>query len=169
MPNWKAKVSQWILLVPALVQGGESLAAEFEPMGKALQALLKTTKVKKKAVQIRDIKSDAFYSQNDQQKLEKLAVIEKGIYEPNCTHTWAIGLDGKTGQIEEIRVIEMSCPHAYPTREQSFLSQFIGKGPKDAPTLKKKVDTVAKATGSSDLTTDAVVRSIEVWKTFQQP
>jgi hypothetical protein len=63
----------------------------------------------------------------------------------------------------------MSCPHAYPTREQSFLSQFIGKGPKDAPTLKKKVDTVAKATGSSDLTTDAVVRSIEVWKTFQQP
>jgi hypothetical protein len=144
-----------------------SFAAEFEPLGKALQSLLKTTQVKKKTLRIQEKDSTAFYSLGADQKLERLAVVEKGIYEPNCTHTWAIGIDGKTGKIDGIRVIEMSCPHAYPTKEQSFLSQFLGKGPKDKATIQEKLDVVAKATGSSKLAGDAVIRSLEVWNQFQ--
>ena len=89
-----------------------------------------------------------------------MAFIQKGIYEPNCTHTWAIGIDPKTGKVTQVRVIEMSCPHAFPTKADSFLDQFKGKGPADAATLDSSIATIAKATGSCKLATDAVKRSI---------
>ena len=91
---------------------------------------------------------------------ERVAVIEKGIYQPSCTHTWAVGLDGKTGAVTEVRVVEMSCPHAFPAKAASYLEQYKGKGPADVAKLDSQIQTIAKATGSCRLTTEAVSRAI---------
>ena len=135
-------------------------AAEIEPMGKALAALLGTTKVFKKSLDVGGRTADIYYSKSPQGKVERVAFIEKGIYEPNCTHTWAIGIAPATGKVTEVRAIEMSCPHALPTKSSSFLGQFKGKGPADAAQLDKTIDTIAKATGSCKLAAQAVSRSI---------
>lgn len=135
-------------------------AVDFEPMNKALVNLLGTTKVVKKTVG----KSEAYYVKGAKGIPSKIAFIERGVYEPNCTHTWAIGLDPKSGAVTEIRVIEMSCPHAFPTRAASFLDQYKGKGPADAAKLSADIKTIAKATGSSNLTTDAVKRTVTAYK-----
>jgi hypothetical protein len=103
---------------------------------------------------------EVFYSKNAQGKAARLAFVEKGIYKPNCTHTWVVGVDPTTSKVTGIEVVEMSCPHAFPTREKSYLEQYVGKGPMEAKTLIKQIDTIAKATGSCNLTTDAIVRSI---------
>src|SRR6185295_1423125 len=103
-------------------------AVDFEPMGKAVAALLGTTKAFKKNIRIDADAVDIFYSKGASGKAEQFAFIQKGIYEPDCTHTWVVGVSAKTGKITGIRVIEMSCPHAYPTRAASFLDLFKGKG-----------------------------------------
>ena len=138
----------------------EAHAVEFEPLNKALLAALGTPKVQKKSFG----PSQVFYSKNSAGKADKIAVVEKGIYEPNCSHTWVIALDSKTVKVTEIRVVEMSCQHAFPTKAASFLGQYQGVGPAETVTLSKKIKTIAKATGSSDLTTQAVVRAITTVK-----
>jgi len=141
-----------------------SSAVEFEPMGKALTSLLKSTKVSKKNVVLDGKDTPVFFAKDGNGKITSLAVIEKGIYEPNCTHTWAIGIDPTQGTVTEVRPIEMSCQHAFPTREGSFLEQFVGKGPADAAKLEKEVDVIAKATGSSKLAATAVKRAITIFQ-----
>lgn len=137
-------------------------AVEIEPLAKSLQALLGTTKVLKKTFDLDSKKKlDAFYIKDSSGKPEIAAFIEHGLYEPNCTHTWTIGVDAKTGKIREMRVVEMSCPHAFPTKEKSFLNQFKGKGISDAPKVKSQVHTIAKATGSSILAAEAIQRTLE--------
>ncbi len=140
-------------------------AVEFEPMGKALTTLLKTTKVSKKSFTFEGRDTPVFYSKDASGKVTSVAVLEKGIYEPNCTHTWAIGLDPTSGAVTEVRTIEMSCQHAFPTREKSFLEQFVGKGPADAQKIEEDTDVIAKATGSSKLAATAVRRAITVYQT----
>jgi hypothetical protein len=130
-------------------------AVEIEPKGKALKALLGTTQVKRKVVKVGGEDTEVFYTKDK----GKLAFIQKGLYEPNCTHTWAVGAT-PAGKITSIRVIEMSCPHAFPTKASSYLDQYKGKGPADVATLSAKIKTIAKATGSSNLTTDAAKRVI---------
>lgn len=134
----------------------QAIAVEFEPQGKALASVLGSTKVSAKT--LGDTKF--FYTKDANGKPARVAVIETGIYEPNCTHTWAIGLNGSTGAVTDVRVIEMSCPHAFPARAASYLEQYKGKGPKDVAKLDSKIQTIAKATGSCRLTTDAVTRAI---------
>jgi hypothetical protein len=135
-----------------------SFAVDIEPMGKAIGALLGTTKqVQKKTFG----KQLAFFSKDASAK-GKAVFIENGVYEPNCAHTWAVGIDG-AGKVQGVRVLSLGCPHANPIKPASFLDQYKGKGAADIAALKahKGIDTIAKATGSCDLTSDAVARSLE--------
>ena len=149
------------LAVYLLLSFEQASAVEIEPLKSALLALLKTPKVFKK--QIRGVSGpvDVFYSKDGRGSADKMAFIEHGIYEPNCTHTWAIGVDKKTGKISQVRVLEYSCPHAAPINSSSFLDQYKGKAPVDVKKLDAKVTTIAKATGSCRLTTDAVKRTLK--------
>ncbi len=154
----KLKQNASIILSTAMVlmHLEQAVAVEIEPQGKALAAVLGSTKVSAKSVG--DTKF--FFTKGANGKPTRVAVIEKGIYQPNCTHTWAIGLDGRTGAVTEVRVVEMSCPHAFPAKAASYLEQYKGKGPADVAKLDSQIQTIAKATGSCRLTTDAVNRAI---------
>ncbi|MGZ3688516.1 MAG: FAD:protein FMN transferase [Bdellovibrionota bacterium] len=138
----------------------QSHAVEIEAKNKAIVALLGTPKAFRKSVSVEGKETELFYSKNAQGKADHIAVIETGLYPPNCTHTWAVGINPASGAVTEVRVIEMGCPHAFPTRAGSFLDQFKGKGPADVAKLDSQIDMVAKATGSAKLATDAVKRSI---------
>ena len=74
-------------------------AAEIEPMNKAILAILGTPKATKKEINDGKGNVPVYYSKGADGKPQKVAFIEKGIYAPDCTHTWAIGLDGATGKI----------------------------------------------------------------------
>lgn len=135
-------------------------AAEFEPLGKAVAAVLGTKSAYQMSIPVDGKVPKGFYAKDAGGKATKLAFVQNGVYEPNCTHTWVVGVDAVTGKVSEVRVVEMSCPHAYPTKTESFLGQYKGKGPADAQKLKSDVVPIAKATGSANLTTDAVRKSI---------
>ena len=143
-------------------------ATEFEPQGQALMALLKSSKVSKKTVNTAKGAVTVFYTKDAAGKPEHAAFVEHGVYQPSCSHTWAIGLDAKKGAVEEVRVIEMGCNHAFPTRAASFLDQFKGKTAADVPKLSGQITTIAKATGSCDLATDAVKRVLTAWTEVQK-
>lgn len=155
--------SKWKVLLPALaliVTIEKTQAVEFEPLGKAVATALGTTKAFKKTVKGASGSVDVFYSKNSSGAPQMYAFIEKGVYEPNCTHTWVVGVDAKTAKVSQVRVVEMSCPHAHPTKAANFLDQFKGKGPADVSKLSGQIISISKATGSCNLTTDAVKRSI---------
>lgn len=136
-------------------------AVEVQKMGSAISKALKTTQAYKSSATVSGEKVDVYYSKSKAGQAERFAVIQKKIYEPNCTHTWVIGVDSKSGKVDDIQIVEMSCHHAFPTKEASFLSQFKGRGPASLSTLKDKTQTIAKATGSSLLTADAVITAIK--------
>jgi hypothetical protein len=156
-------------VITSLLQSQIVHATTFEPLGKALLAILGTSKVMKKSVDGGGGKSrsDLYYFKDPKGKLTKVAVVEKGIYPPDCTHTWAIELDPPSAKVKSIRVIEMSCQHAFPTRSASFMDQFIGVGPAQLKELDSKTKIVAKATGTSLLLRDAVKNSIRGYQTVQ--
>jgi FAD:protein FMN transferase len=141
----------------------EVQAVEFEPMGKAIEKLLGTSKAFTKELKHKQKNVKFFYSKNGGGKAEKVVFVENGLYPPNCTHTWAIGLDAKSGTVLGVRPIEMSCPHAFPTKEEGFLDKYKGKTPADAAKLRNQITVIAKATGSSNLMSDAVARSLQTF------
>jgi len=134
-----------------------SSAVEFEKLGSAIIKVLGTKQAMQEKVKMGKNEYDVFFTPDK----KRYAVIQNGTYPPNCTHTWVIALD-KKAKVKDIRVIEMSCPHAFPTKQASFLSQYKGKSKADLKSLDSSISTVAKATGSSKLTTDAVKRSIKI-------
>jgi hypothetical protein len=136
-----------------------ALGVEFEKLGTAVEKALGTGKAFKTTVKMKGKATTVFYAKNAAGKASKFAVVQNGVYEPNCTHTWVVGIN-ESAQVEQIRVVEMSCSHAFPTKEANFLGQYKGKGPAATSKLKGDIHTIAKATGSSDLTTEAVVTSI---------
>jgi len=151
---------KFTIVIALALSGESSWATEFQKLGKAIGTVLGSTKATKRTISVSGQKVDVFTLKNGA-SASRYAFVQKGVYAPNCTHTWVVGTDAKTHKVVDIQVIEMSCPHAFPTREKSFLSQFTGKGPADVQKLSGSVVAVAKATGSSDLTTDAVKRSIQ--------
>jgi len=150
----------YTLVFAAELGRGSAFATEFESLGQAVAASLGTKKAFKKSFAFENKPLDVFYSKDASGNPTKYAFVQKGIYEPNCTHTWVVGVDATTGKVNGVRVVEMSCPHAYPTKTESFLGQFVGKGPADAAKLKGEVTPIAKATGSANLAIDAVRKSI---------
>lgn len=152
-PNASApKITAILAIIALWTQIERATATEFEKKGAAIGALLGTTKGVKKVPG----KAEGYFTGN------RVVFIEGGVYQPNCSHTWAIGLDKTTGAVQNIRVIEMACPHAFPTRAASFLEQFKGIGPRNIGKL-ESVTTIAKATGSCLLTRDAVKHAIQGW------
>mgnify|MGYP001374644172 CR=1 FL=1 len=135
-------------------------AVEFEKMGSAVGAALHAkTGISKTNTKVKGKDVLVYQAKDGSGKVTKYAVVQQGVYPPNCTHTWVVGM-APGAKVEQVRVVEMSWTHAYPTKEASFLSQFQGKSPAQLKTLKSETTTVAKATGSSELTADAVVTSI---------
>jgi hypothetical protein len=135
-------------------------ATEFEPPAKAISELLNTTKAFKKSIEVSGKPVSFYYSKNSNGKMDRIVFIEHGLWEPNCTHTWAIGLDAGTKKVLGIKPIEMSCPHAFPTKSEGYLDQYTGKGPADVSKLDGDITVIAKATGSSKLMTAAVKRTL---------
>jgi len=162
---------RWVLSVlggfSSAFFGAHAWAVEIEPLGKALSTILGSTKVSKKNLKVGSKEVPVFITKNSSGKVERAAFVEKGVYEPDCSHTWAIGIDPEDGKVTEVRVVEMKCPHAFPTKAASFLEQFKGKGPADAEKLVEGVDVIAKATGSSKLAAEAVKRSIQTFQVAQ--
>ncbi len=136
-----------------------SFAAEFMKLGAAIKSVIKTDKAQMTSVTVDGEKADVFTAKSDAAKF--VAVKQGGIYPPNCTHTWIVGLGKKDCKVSQIQVVEMSCPHAFPTRKSTFLDQYKGKGPAQIKSIDSGVVTVAKATGSSELTTKAVEKAIK--------
>lgn len=152
--NRRLALASLLLLWIRLESAG---AVVFEPLGAAIGAVLGTTKASSKTLE-----GTAFYyvkAKTPGARPEKVAAVEKGVYPPNCTHTWVIGLDPADGKVTQIRVHEFSCHHANPTKAESFLEQFKGIGPGDLAKLDKST-TIAKATGSSVLVREAVKRAV---------
>lgn len=165
MMKQKAVLATSLSALLLCAQIEKSHAVEIEPWTKAVAAIVKKMKdvgVKKLSIGGKPV--EVYFSKDAQGKANQLAFIEHGLYPPDCTHTWAIGIDGKSGKVTQVRVIEMKCNHAFPTKAASFLDQFTKKGPADANKLEGQIMTIAKATGSSNLTTDAVKRSIQTWQ-----
>lgn len=136
-----------------------AMGVEIESLKSALKAALGPVKgASKKQVTHQNQTVDIYYEKKTK---ARFAVVQKRIYDPNCTHTWVIGIDGKTSTVTTIRMVEYSCPHAKPASKASFFEQYKGKGPADTKTLKASISTIAKATGTCDLTTDAVITAIE--------
>lgn len=142
----------------------QAQAAQFEPKGKAIADVLGTKQAFSKKL---GDGTSVFYAKGGDGKATKFAFVEDGLYPPNCTHTWVVGVDAKAGTVTEVRPIEMACPHAFPTKEASFLGQFKGKAIADADKLDKSIDVVAKATGSSKLAIEAVKKSLKGAKELQ--
>ena len=153
---------QLLVLVVLLYLEG-AFAVEFEPLNQAIAKSLGTTKASKKATKIGNTPVEVDYSAGG----ARMAFIEKGTYDPNCTHTWVVGVDGKSLKVTGIRVVEMSCPHAFPCKEASFLDAYKGKSPADIGKLDSQITNIAKATGSSELTTKAVKRSLTAAKSLK--
>jgi hypothetical protein len=150
----------YALIFAAELGRGLAFATQFEPLGKAVAASLGTKKAFKKSFAFEGKPLDVFYAKGSNGRAVKFAFVQHGTYAPNCTHTWVVGVDARSGKVSSVRVVEMSCPHAFPTKGESFLGQFRGKGYADAKKLKTEVTPIAKATGSSNLAIDAVRRSL---------
>lgn len=156
-----------VALATALIfwsQIEQASAVEFEPIKNALISLLGSPKVMRKVLDDGHGHTSQVFYIKGAKGASKVAVIEKGLYEPDCTHTWAIGLDAITGKVTQVRTIEMKCPHAFPCKAASFLDQYTGKGPADISKLSAEINTIAKATASAILVTDAVKRSITAYQ-----
>ncbi len=145
-----------LLSLPFL--GMPAQARQIAPLLKTVADVLGTTKASKKV-----LGSDTvFYSKDASGKAAKVAVIAHATWGGRCTHEWVIGLDYATKKVTKVAVTELSCPHADPINEAGFLDQFKGKGPVQAKGVKSLsgINTVVKATGSSDLTNEEVVKAI---------
>jgi hypothetical protein len=136
----------------------QASAVQFEAKGKAIASVLGTKSAFQKKANINGKEETIFYSKASDGKAEILAFVQEGLYPPNCTHTWVIGVNAKTTAVTEVRPVEMSCPHAFPTKEVSFLNKFKGKAV--AEKLDSEIKTIAKATGSSKLLIEAVQKSL---------
>ena len=130
-----------------------SWGGEIEPLKSALISMLGK-------VQVQHVGKDgADYWFQKGGHAPRVVFIEKNVYPPNCSHTWAVGIDTKTGKVASVHPLEMGCPHGYPAKSTTFLSQFQGKSISDVKSL-DSIDTIAKATGTCKLAAKAVQSSI---------
>jgi len=144
----------------ALLVHLDAHAVEFEKLGTAVAKALGTKKAFRTTVSIGGDEVPVFYAKGAGGHPTRYAVVQKRVYPPNCSHTWVVGVE-PSGTITDVRVVEMKCPHAFPAQKASFLEQYRGKGPADVKTLKSDIHGIAKATGTCELTSDAVKTSID--------
>ncbi len=140
-----------IAVVAIWAQIERAHATEIESLASVLKSFLGRVKVQHG--------KDGDYWYPVGKKATRVVFIEKNIYPPNCTHTWAIGINTKDGKVAAVKPIEMSCPHGLPAKSKSFLSQFEGKSMATIKSL-DSIDTLAKATGTCKLAGEAVKKAI---------
>ena len=80
-----------------------SATTTIEPMGKAVAAILGTPKATAKKLNIGDSKIAVGHSEGAvtvyySKATGKYAFVEKGVFNPDCGHTWAIGINGIFGE-----------------------------------------------------------------------
>lgn len=151
-------MKRFIVLVILIMAIDQGMCVEVESLKSAIKATLGPIKAAaKRSVTHNNQTFDVYF---DKTRPTQFAVVQSRVYPPNCTHTWVIGLNDKA-VVKNIRMVEYSCPHAKPATKKSYFQQYMGKGPADVMSLKSSIQTIAKATGSCDLTTDSVVTSIE--------
>jgi hypothetical protein len=144
-----AIISVWTMLET-------SWAGEIEPLKAALISMLGKVQVQHVGAN----NMDYWFKKGG--KAPRVVFIEKNVYPPNCSHTWAVGIDAATGKVASVHPLEMGCPHGYPAKSKTFLMQFQGKSVADVKSLKAyNLDTIAKATGTCKLAADAVRVSLE--------
>ncbi len=155
-PVKKTAVQSLIVAITLSALIEKAQAVDIEPLATALLGVVGNPKVVKKTIS----GSTIVFAKNAKGKAEgTVAFIEKNLWGTNCTHTWIIGI-GKDGKVTQVRAQEMSCPHAFPAKEASFLDQYKGKGPADLAKLNGDIETKAKATGSCELATEAVKKAV---------
>jgi thiamine biosynthesis lipoprotein len=149
-----------LILVTALLWGmtEQARAVDLIPLNKALEGALGTSKAFRKTI------GDAtfFYSKDAAGRPARLAFIEHNTWQKSCSHTWVVGID-RAGRVVRVIAQEQQCPHAKPSAADSFLDQYKGKSPADAAKLRDSVNTIAKATGSCELATDAVTHVLNTY------
>jgi len=147
-----AVISLWTLIETAG-------AGEIEPLKTALISILGRVQVQHEG----SAGMDYWKPKGPVGKATRVVFIERNIYPPNCTHTWAVGMAAKSGKVLSVHPLEMGCPHGYPAKSKDFLSQFQGKSYADIRTL-DNIDTIAKATGTCKLAAQAVKKSINEYQ-----
>jgi thiamine biosynthesis lipoprotein len=131
-------------------------AVDLVPMGKALMKYTGSPKAMSKKVD----GATAVYAKDAQGKVKfPVAFIEKNVWNAQCDHTWIVAIN-PDGKVAEVVAQNQQCPHAKPSAANSFLDRYKGKGPADVQKLKGEIDTIAKATGSCNLATDAVIHAV---------
>jgi hypothetical protein len=128
-------------------------------MGKSIMAMIGTKDATKKTFP----GTTAIYDKKANGKPKVVAFVEKNTWQTTCAHTWIVGI-GADGKVTQVVAQEQQCPHAKPAAAASFLEQYKGKGPADTAKLKDNVTTIAKATGSCELATEAVVHAITTYQ-----
>jgi thiamine biosynthesis lipoprotein len=158
-PNPSKPTSLMIATALAWCSLEQAHAVDLVPLGTALQTVLGTKSAFKKPLG----ETTVFYSKDKAGRADRVAFIEKNIWQKSCTHTWIVGI-GRDGRVTQVVAQEQQCPHAKPSAADSFLDQYKGKGPADVAKLKGDVSTIAKATGSCELATDAVSQAITTYQ-----
>lgn len=152
-------MKRYVCLIAIVFYVDQGFSVEIESLKSALKAALGPVKsATKQTVTHNDQTFDVYY---DKAALVNYAVVQKRVYPPNCTHTWVVGINAKKKTVNKIRIVEFSCPHAKPATTASYFEQYMGKGPTDLESLKGSVSTIAKATATCDLTTDAVITAVQ--------
>ncbi len=152
--------SKAVVISAIFAQVEYASAVEFEKLGNAVASALGTKSVFQGSATVDGKKVDYFYSKNAAGKPENYAFIQKELYQTgNCTHTWVMSVNAVKKTLKNIRVVEMKCNHAFPAKQPSFLDQYIGIGPANLAKL-GEINNITGATGTCELTTKAVKRSI---------
>lgn len=174
--NYSKKLQSTLALGIVSLAPSAAQATEFESLKSALENALgikgqknKTlATIYKKTYTLGKLKHDLYYTKDAKGNAVRFATVQKDLYKPDCTHTWVIGMKVKPAvEVEQVRVVEMKCKHAFPAKERSFLSQFEGKKIADAKTLDRDVGTVATATYTATYTTQAVIRALKLASQFR--
>ena len=151
--NLGNKIYSTIAIISLWTMLQSSFAGEIEPLKSALISMLGKVQVQ----HVGNDSGDYWFQKGGH--APRVVFIEKNVYPPNCSHTWAVGIDTKTGKVASVHALEMGCPHGYPAKEKGFLAQFQGKSIADIKSL-DGIDTIAKATGTCKLAAKAVQASI---------
>lgn len=76
-----------------------------------------------------------------------------------------IGL-AKDGKVEKVFILSFEEDRGKPAAEQTFLKQYVGKGPVSKLKIGDDVDGITGATITSKAVTDAVRKGIALWNTL---
>ena len=147
-----------------LVEARSALALEFETTSQAIQGLLETKTYYRKQVLPSSLNSkqmDILYSRNSSGAPGRVLFLQHRENPAKCAHTWAVAIDPKSTRVLGVHVLSVKCAYGFGIRDSKFLDQYRGVGPAEVKDLERRIHGVARATVSSQLTTQVVKESVE--------